>query len=328
MVRFGLQLRTLEIFCDVAQLRSFSKAADARGVTQSAVSQAILHLEEILGVKLIDRSSRPLSLTSAGQTYHRGLTEILSKYHCLEDEVITASRSLRGPLHVASIYSVGLSYLPDANEEFSRLYPEVDVRVGYGRNEAVIDDVINGRAEIGLVSFPKSTKQIIAVPWQKEPMRLVCSANHRLAARNEADLADLDGIEMVGFEKSLQLRHMIDTELKRFGIKVDFRIEFDNADSIVRAIQANESAGFLPEAAVRRETATGALRVVACRSLSMTRPLGIVFRRSGQPSRAGDEFGSLLLGRPLAPDREKRSRGARKSPPPDAAVDNGTSVVA
>jgi DNA-binding transcriptional LysR family regulator len=324
-----LQLRALEIFCDVAHLRSFSKAADARGVTQSAASQAVQHLEESLGVQLIDRSTRPLSLTSAGSNYYRGLSEILASYHRLEEEVISAGRGMRGPLHVAAIYSVGLSYMPDAMEEFGRLFPEVDVRIGYGSNETVIEDLVTARAEIGLVSFPKSTKQIIAIPWQKEPMRLVCSANHPLARRTEAELSDLDGIEMVGFDRSLELRRMIDGELKRMGIRVDFRNEFDNIDSIVRAIQANDGAGFLPEAAVRRETAAGELRVVACRRLSMMRPLGIVFRRSGRPSPAGQEFGSLLLGRPLEPDREKRKSGSRRKPPSsDTRIDSATSVVA
>ncbi|MDV6033960.1 MAG: LysR family transcriptional regulator [Phycisphaera sp. RhM] len=324
-----MQLRTLEIFCDVAQLRSFSKAADARGVTQSAASQAIQHLEESLGVQLIDRSTRPLSLTAAGANYHCGLREILAAYHRLEERVITAGRGLTGPLHVAAIYSVGLSYMPEAIEEFGRLYPDVDVRIGYGQNEAVIRNVLNGDAEIGLISFPKTNKQLVVVPWQKEPVRLVCASGHPLARRNEAELSDLDGIEMIGFDRSLELRRMIDATLKRSGIRVDFRNEFDNADSIVRAIQANDGAGFLPEAAVRRETATGALRVVACRALRMVRPLGIVFRRSGRPSAAGYEFGSLLLGRPLEPDRDKPGgRGRHKSQSQGPPIVPGTSVVA
>ncbi len=324
-----MQFRSLEIFCDVAQLRSFSKAAKARGVTQPAVSQAIHHLEQRLDVRLIDRSTRPLSLTDAGSRYFSGLKLILAEYHDLEETVITQASHFRGPLFVGAIYSVGLSYMPDAQEAFRRLHPDVDVRIEYGRNETVVDWLMAGRVELGLVSFPKSNKQLIAVPWQKEPMRLVCSPEHPLAGQTEVSLSDLDGIEMVGFEQSLQVRQMIDSELRRLGVRVDFRDAFDNADTIVRAIQANRSAGFLPEAVVRRETATGSLRVVACRELRMTRPLGIVFRRTGRPSPAGYEFGSLLLGRPLEPDPSKRDDPAgRKPPSTGASVDSPTSVVA
>ncbi len=106
-------------------------------------------------------------------------------------------------------------------------------------------------------------------------------------------------------------------------------MEFDNADSMIRAIQANRGIGIVPEAAVRRETANGSLRVVACREFRMTRPLGIIFRRSGRLSRAASEFGSLLLGRPL--ESEKRSKsGSGKLAVDSGTIEtrSGTSVVA
>ncbi|MEL6107685.1 MAG: LysR family transcriptional regulator [Planctomycetota bacterium] len=317
-----MQIRSLEIFCDVARQRSFSKAAVAREISQSAVSQTIHQLEESLGVRLIDRSTRPLSLTVAGQTYFDGLVRVLGEYHCLEQEV-RETRRVEGPLHIASIYSIGLTYLPDAQQEFAARFPEVEVRVDYGRNEAVVEQVLNERAEIGLVSFPRTTKEVAAVPWQNEPLRLVCSPKNPIARKTEATLEDLHGTEMVGFDDSLELRATIDQNLKRVGLRVDFRTQFDNADSIIRAIQANASCGFLPEAAVRREIATGALRVVACRALSMTRPLGIVFSRSRRPGAAGQEFGSLLLGRPLEADRR-----TGKPPVSDSGLDARSSVVA
>ena len=324
-----LQLRSLEIFCDVAELRSFSRAAQAHRITQSAVSQAIHQMEESLGVCLIDRSTRPLSLTEAGSRFQRGLIEILAKYHRLEEDVAALGKGLCGELQIASIYSVGVSYMPEAEDEFRQRYPEVDVRVSYGRNEFVVDQVHQGRADIGLVSFPKSTRQINSVAWQQEPVRLVCNRSHPLAGQTDVTPQDLDGIEMVGFDRSLEIRQMIDGVLKRAGIRVDFRNEFDNADSIVRSIQANNSIGFLPEAAVRRETASGSLRIVACRAVSMTRPLGIIYRRTDGPGNAGSEFGSLLLGRPLEPDREKRRGGSRsRSRSPDATTEATTSVVA
>ncbi|MEO1615989.1 MAG: LysR family transcriptional regulator [Planctomycetota bacterium] len=315
-----MQTRALEIFCDVARLRSFSKAAKIRGVTQSAASQAVQQLESGLGVKLIDRSTRPLSLTPAGEKYHAGLMGILSQLEQLQEEVVSTGKSLHGPLPIAAIYSVGLSYLPDALQAYAARFPDVEVRVSYGRNETVEQHVLQDRAELGLVSYPKSNQQLAAVPWQKEPIRLVCAQDHSLASRPEIDLKDLESMPLIGFDPGLDLRQMIDAELTRLGVRVDFRIDFDNTDSIVRAIQANRGIGFLPEAAVRRETASGSLRVVACSGLAMTRPLGIVFRRGRSLSPAAQELGSLLLGRPLEPRTGK--------PPGTDGVPKNTSVVA
>jgi DNA-binding transcriptional LysR family regulator len=106
-------------------------------------------------------------------------------------------------------------------------------------------------------------------------------------------------------------------------------MEFDNADSMIRAIQANRGIGIVPEAAVRRETANGSLRVVACRELRITRPLGIIFRRSGRLSRAASEFGSLLLGRPIEADKRMKS-GSGKIAVEGESIESqlGTSIVA
>ena len=200
----------------------------------------------------------------------------------------------------------------------------------FGASQRVVEMTSEGEVDFGLVSFPKSTKQIQYVMWQQEPMRIVCAAKHPLSRQNEVSLSQLMGIDMVGFDAGLPLRQEIDQCLTRAGVSVNVRMEFDNADSMIRAIQASHGIGIVPEAAVRRETANGSLRVVACRELRMTRPLGIIFRRSGHLSRAANEFGSLLLGRPLESERRSRSGSGGKLAVDSASSDAGseTSVVA
>lgn len=286
-------------------------------------------LEESLGVQLIDRSKRPLVLTAAGRTYLSGLRGVLGTYHRLEQEVRSTSEQLSGRITIGTIVSVGLSYMPEATEAFSRLHPEVDVKTQFGANDRVFEMTAGGEVDFGLVSFPRNTKQLQFVPWQQEPVRLVCSAEHPLAVQNEVTLSQLNGIDMIGFDRELTLRQKIDRCMSQAGIHVNVRMEFDNADSMIRAIQANRSIGIVPEAAVRRETANGSLRVVACRELRMTRPLGIIFRRSGRLSKAASEFGSLLLGRPL--ESEKRtSSGSGKLAVETSTIDagSGRSIIA
>lgn len=325
-----MYLRTLELFCTIAEQRSFSKAAAAHHLTQSAVSQAIQHLEESLSVQLIDRSKRPLVLTPAGKIYLRGLRGVLRSYQRLEQEVRSTSKQLSGGITIGSIVSVGLSYMPDATAAFERIHPEVDVKTEFGSNDRVFEMTSEGEVDFGLVSFPRNTKQLQSILWQREPLRLVCSCEHPLAIHHEVSSSQLNGIEMIGFDRRLELRQEIDQSLAKAGISVNVRMEFDNADSMIRAIQANRGIGFVPEAAVRRETADGSLRVVACRELRMTRPLGIIFRRSGRLSRAASEFGSILLGRPLESEKTSKS-GSGKSAAEIAAIEadrSGSSVVA
>ncbi|WP_145168931.1 LysR family transcriptional regulator [Rubripirellula lacrimiformis] len=324
-----MHLRTLELFCTIAEQRSFSKAAEAHDLTQSAASQAIGHLEESLGVRLIDRSKRPLVLTPEGQTYLSGLRGVLRSYQRLEEEVRSISCTLRGRITIGTIVSVGLSYMPAATEAFARLHPEVDVMTEFGSADRVVEMTTEGEVDFGLVSFPKSTKRIQCIPWQQEPMRIVCSAEHPLAEKRQMTLDQLRGSDMIGFDRELILRQEIDRCLARAGVAVNVRMEFDNVDSMIRAIQANRGMGIIPEAAVRRETANGSLRVVACREWRMTRPLGMIFRRSGRLSRAANEFGSLLLGRAIESEIKSKS-GSRKAAAESGSIEagNGTSIVA
>lgn len=280
-------------------------------ITQSAVSQSIAQLESSLGVQLIDRSQRPLVLTVAGETYLRGLRDVLRRYRRVENEVRSISKQLSGRITVGTIVSVALSYMPDATAEFRQLHPEVEVRTAIGSNDRVFEMVADGEVDLGLVSYPRHTKALHSIPWQREPMRLVCSAEHPLASVGEVTLSQLNGIEMIGFDRNLTVRQQIDQCLSKAGVNVNFQLELDNADSMIRAIQANRGIGIIPEAVVRRETANGSLRVVACRELSMQRPLGIIFRRSGRLHPAAGEFGSLLLGRPLTAEKRNTPGGGK-----------------
>ena len=112
----------------------------------------------------------------------------------------------------------------------------------------------------------------------------------------------------------------VDSFLVRNGVSVDVTMEFDNIDSMIRAVEANQGMSILPEATVRKETASGSLRVVACKQLKLTRPLGIIAKRAGKLTRAADEFASMLLGRAITtPDKPASLPGLSSS---------GVSVVA
>src|SRR5689334_1269134 len=104
-----MQFESLKVFCDVARFRSFSQAAQANGLTQSAVSQIVLHLEKRLeGVQLVNRSTRPLQLTHLGQAYYDGCKGLVEQYMELEASIKNAQAQIATTVQVAAIYSVGL----------------------------------------------------------------------------------------------------------------------------------------------------------------------------------------------------------------------------
>src|SRR6185312_15375775 len=92
----AMHLKGLKVFCDVVGWRSFSRAADENGISQSGASQVVNQLERRLGVKLIDRSKRPFVLTPEGETYYEGCRKLVQRYDALEDQVRTLHEEVSG----------------------------------------------------------------------------------------------------------------------------------------------------------------------------------------------------------------------------------------
>ena len=157
----------LKLFRDVAHSRSVSKGAGMNGISQSAVSQYLQELEEQMGMTLLDRSSRPLTVTEAGRLYLEMCRDILSRRDEFQLAVDLLKGEVEGTVRVASIYSVGLSELSRLEKEFIRLYPQARIEVEYLRPEKVYEAVATDQADLGLMSYPEPTKEVTVIPWRR-----------------------------------------------------------------------------------------------------------------------------------------------------------------
>ncbi len=310
-----MHVKSLKVFCDVVARRSFSLAASENGLSQSGVSQIVQQLEDNLGARLIDRSRRPFVLTAEGEVYYEGCLQLVHRYETLLEEVRTLHQYEAGRVHVASIYSVGLSYGKQLIERFTEKYSNATVHMEYHHPDRVYQMVEEGQVDIGLVSYAATTRSVRAIAWRDEPMVLVCSPAHPLAQRPRVTVAEIDGLRIIGFDRGLPIRRNIDRQLAEFGIAVKAPIAFDNVDTIKRAIVVNSGASFLPAPSVQGELSAGELVPVCIETVSLTRPLGIIHRRGIEPSPTAQRFIELLTGAAYSPlastDRPRPS--AKKS---------------
>jgi DNA-binding transcriptional LysR family regulator len=289
-----MHLKSIKVFCDIVQQRSFSRAADENDISQSGASQLVHQLEHRLGVKLIDRSKRPFVLTPEGEVYYEGCRGLVENYFALEDKVRTLHQEVVGRVRVASIYSVGLHVMNRHMQEFMSRYPKANVRLEYLHPHRVYHAIENDKADLGLVSYPRSSRTVEAIPWRDEPMVLVCAPSHRLAGRSMVGLRDLDGERMVGFDSDLTIRHEIDRVLGLHQAEVQVVMEFDNIETIKRAIEIDAGVGLLPGPTVANEVALGTLAVVPLSTQELVRPLGIIHRRGKELHSTAWRFIELL----------------------------------
>ncbi|MBI4581358.1 MAG: LysR family transcriptional regulator [Planctomycetes bacterium] len=289
-----MHLAAIKIFCDVVRQKSFSRAAGANKLSQSAVSQSVSQLEKNLGVRLIDRSHRPFQLTPEGRLYYQGCRGLVERYYAIEAEVRNLQGELAGTVRASAIYSVGLGRMSDYVRRFCQRYPQARVRMSYLHPDEVYQTVAADDADIGLVSYPQARRGLAVIDWRSERLVVACSPTHPLAGRTRLTARDLDGQPFIAFAEGLRIGREIDTELRRCGCEVDAVMAFDNIETIKRALELGEAVSILPEPMVTAEVQLGALAVVPLVSPRMHRPLGIVYRRSAVWSRVVQEFVNLI----------------------------------
>jgi DNA-binding transcriptional LysR family regulator len=302
----------LKLFKEIAANRSMSKGAAACAVSQSAASQHVQEVERRFGVVLFDRTKRPLELTAAGRLYADYCRDALR----LEEEFTHALETLKGAVEgtvrVASIYSIGLSEMTRLREEFSARYPTAHLEVEYVRPEKVYEAVLRDTADLGLVSYPQSSREIAAISWRDEEMQVAMPPGHPLASRDEIFPADLSGQDYIGFDEDLMIRRELDRFLRAQGIEVRLVMHFDNIQMIKEAVALGPGLSILPARTMRAEIAQGRLIAVKLHAPGLVRPVGIVHRRRKKTSRAAQAFLELVLD----PDAAKRA-----SEPQQAAVE-------
>src|ERR671933_1065707 len=183
----GVQIETLKIFCDLVDSRSFSQAAEANFVTQSAVSQQVRGLEEKFRRRLLERvrGRREVRLTEAGEAFYAESREVLAAYALLEERMRQLSGTVSGTVRVATVYSVGLHELPPVVRRFMELYPAAKIDLEYSRTTRIVRDVLSGAVELGVVAFPEKRRGLTIIPLPGDRLVLICPPSHPLASRKK-----------------------------------------------------------------------------------------------------------------------------------------------
>jgi len=292
----------LTLFKDIAQTRSLSRGAALNRISQSAASQHVQELEKRLGVMLLDRSTRPFTLTPAGRLYYDLCRDVLRRTDEFEVALERLKAEVEGTVRVASIYSVGLSGMSRLKEEYSRRFPKAQVHVEYLRPDKVYEAVLADQADLGLVSYPEPTRQLEVIPWREEQMVVAAAPSHPLAQKALVKPSDLNGQDFVGFDPDLPIRRDIDRFLREWGAEVNLTMHFDNIEMVKEAVALGQSISILPVHTMEAEIEQGRLVGIPIES-ELVRPVGIVHRRRRKLHRAAQAFLELLREQPPQPPR-------------------------
>jgi LysR family transcriptional regulator, transcriptional activator of the cysJI operon len=289
-----VDIADLILFRDIARTRSLSRGAASNGLSQSAASQRLHEIEKALGVTLLDRGTRPVTITPAGRMYLDFCGEVLRRKERLDADLDELRARVEGAVRVASIYSVGLSDMTRLRREFEARWPQASLDVEYLRPDKIYEAVIDGAADIGIVSYAESIKNLTAIPWRNEPMAVAAAPSHPLASRKTLKPSDLEGSEFIAFDPDLPIRRAIDRFLREQGVEVTVSMHFDNIQTVKEAVAVGSGVSILPRRALRAEIELGRL-VALPMEPEITRPLGLLHRRGRKFNQAALRFLELLL---------------------------------
>ena len=289
-----MQIQSFKIFCDLVETESFTRAAQINGVTQSAVSQQISSLERQLKSLLIERSKKKFRLTREGELLYEHSRQIVSTYDSLLHRLQEVKDIVSGTIRVATIYSIGLHDLPPYLKKFLKAYPTVNVHVEYQRANQVYEDVLGNVVDLGLVAYPNKDSRLEMVHLREEQMVLICHPKHLLAKGRTVRLAQLDGQRFIGFEPDIPTRKAVDKVLRDAGVTVRVVMEFDNIETVKRAVEIEAGVSIVPDGTVAGEVAKQTLMAIPIADAHIGRPLGVIYKKNKVLSPAMKQFIQLL----------------------------------
>jgi len=293
-----MQIESLKVFCDLAETESFTKAAQINTVTQSAVSQQISSLERAFKSLLIERSKKKFRLTREGQVLYDYSKQVIATYEALQSKLQEIKDIISGTIRVATIYSIGLHDLPPYLKKFLRAYPTVNVHVEYRRANQVYDDVIGNVVDLGLVAYPQRDAKLEIYPLRKEPLVLIVHPQHPLAKNKAIRLKSLTGQKFIGFEPDIPTRKALDRLLKENAVQVEHVMEFDNIETVKRAVEIDAGVAIVPQGTVTQEVAKQTLAQLSLDDGDYFRPLAAIYKKNKVLSPAMKQFLSILKEEP------------------------------
>lgn len=298
-----MQVANFRIFADLVETKSFSKSAKINGITQSAVSQQARAMERHFKTLLIDRSQKQFQLTPEGTRVYESAKEMLHNYDKLLSELQEMKKIISGTIRISTIYSIGLHELPPYIKRFLQDFPSVNVRVEYRRSNLVYEDILHNSVDFGLVAFPVKHRQIDVIPFRNDHLVIIAHPQHPLAKRGEpVALKQLAGQRFIGFDPDIPTRKAVDQIFKDHGLEIEPVMEFDNIETVKRAVEIDHGIAIVPRATVQLESQQSSLSILTFAEQDFTRPLAIMHRK----------------GRVLTPAMRKFIELLRTEPPPVA----------
>ncbi|MCS7186005.1 MAG: selenium metabolism-associated LysR family transcriptional regulator [Armatimonadota bacterium] len=246
-LKIRLDLWQLEIFCTVVEFQSFSQAAEALFLSQPAVTSHIMALEKRLGVKLFDRTTRKVKPTPAGELLYKHAKTLLAEHEAMLQELSQFQGGLVGQLVFGASTTPAHYLLPPIMAKFCRQFPQTCLRMRIGSSGQVLERVLNGELEMGVVGMTFDAPNLRFVPLWSDEVVLIVHPEHEWANRSFVPIAELSSQTFVFREEGSGTRKTFEQFLSQNNFsphQLTVVAEVESTEAIKRFVASGGGVGF------------------------------------------------------------------------------------
>lgn len=285
-----MDIATLNAFIAIAELGSFSEAAERLHLTQPAVSKRIASLEQQLNVRLFDRLGREVSLTEAGRALLPRAYQILNVLDDTRRALTNLNGEISGRLTLATSHHIGLHRLPPLLRAFTRAHPQVALDIQFLDSEVAYEEVLHGRAELAVITLaPETREPVHAVAVWDDPLDFVAAPEHPLARNGAISLADVAHHPAVFPGGNTFTHHIVRRLFEAQGLTPNIAMSTNYLETIKMMVSIGLAWSVLPRTMLDEQVARLPLP-----GIQLTRQLGYIRHTERTLSNAARAFINLL----------------------------------
>lgn len=289
----------MKAFCLIVEGRSFSKAADAVFLTQSAMSHLVKSLEDEFDVKLLHRRGREVHPTPAGQLLYRHARQLLDQYKKMGEDMDDLIGRVQGPLSIGVTATAAAYLLPQVFYDFSKQYAGVVLQVKVEGSEKILSDLREGRIEVGVVEGNATDFPFYSIRIAEDEIVPIVPDDHPLAVRESVSAGDLASCFLILPEAGSAAQEFLYDFFRKSGIQpeeIKVKMTAGSPELIIQMVQSGIGISFLSKWSVFRAVKEGTIKVLQISGTKLVRDFCMLSLEEAPVTAAARAFAAFVRG--------------------------------
>ncbi len=273
-----MTIRHLKLFIAVVDYKTMSNAAKKMFISQPSVSQTIREIEEYYGIMLFERLSQKLFLTQAGEKLLKYARHIVTTFEDMEQEFKSKDKAIA--IRIGGCLTFGTYMLPEILRQFENKCPNINTKIIIDNTTVIEKKLLTNEIDIGIVEGEIIADDLLNFPIYQDQLVIVTSFNNSLLKKDEIDISELNGLDMIAREDGCIERSQFQKFLNENNLKVNFKWNCTSVETIKNALKNSNAFSALSLLSVKEEIERNELKIIKIKNIKLSRDLSIVLHKN------------------------------------------------